>query len=97
MNGWKNWILAIVGSLLVLGVGGSFGLGFNLAGDMAQAKERIAHNTEDVGEVEDLASNNERKINETRTEWEWFKDQYRRDQSENQEAHKKILEKLDSL
>ena len=97
MNGWKTWALGIFAGLVILGVGGALGLGFDLSGDLARAEEQIEHNAEGVDENHREVDDNRRKVDRVSTEWEWFKDEYQRDRKANREAHEAILGKLEQI
>lgn len=97
MNGWRERVVVVVGGLLLLGVSAAVGLAFSLSGDMATAQERIRGNTESTQENDAKASSNEEKINRVQVEWDWFKEQYRRDSDANRIAHDAILGKLEQL
>lgn len=104
MNGWKNWILGIVGAVAAMALGGAIILSLSLSSSVAVAQEAIVHNASSIVANEaDIIINeveideNGRKVDKIETEWEWFKHQYREDRKMNQEAHRAILEKLEEI
>jgi hypothetical protein len=86
-------VLAIVGSLVVIGVAGTGGALFGISGEMATLTEKVAQHdkmADDVREARDVAKENGTELRHLRTD-------LARIDKENRAAYRRLLAELKKL